>query len=134
MCLPCTEAQKLHLWINQLGVLSDERLTAPLGGDPIFERIDRVVLKTKSMEVTARIAGDESSPVMETFELPWAGKDEFAAAHIESIRNGKSDQKLLQSIARAHAWLGDLSDGRYSSIESLARAAKLHPNSGKHCG
>jgi site-specific DNA recombinase len=37
------------------------------------------------------------------------------------------DQKLAESIARAHAWLGDLYNGRHASIDDLAAATDLHP-------
>jgi site-specific DNA recombinase len=37
------------------------------------------------------------------------------------------DQKLVESIVQAHAWLEDLSGGRYTSVEVLAAAANLHP-------
>jgi len=39
----------------------------------------------------------------------------------------KPDQNLVLAIVRAHAWLADLTSDRYSSIEDLATAAKLHP-------
>jgi site-specific DNA recombinase len=41
--------------------------------------------------------------------------------------DGQPDQKLLQSVVRAHTWLNDLSNGRYTSVEDLAEAAHLHP-------
>jgi hypothetical protein len=41
--------------------------------------------------------------------------------------DGKPDQKLLQVVVRAHAWLADLQSGRFSTIEELATAAKIHP-------
>ncbi|WMT77399.1 hypothetical protein [Bradyrhizobium sp. Ash2021] len=33
----------------------------------------------------------------------------------------------MQGIIQAHAWLNDITTGRHSSVEDLARAAKLHP-------
>ena len=39
----------------------------------------------------------------------------------------KSDQKLLQAVVRARAWLVDLESARFASIEELANAVKLHP-------
>jgi hypothetical protein len=41
--------------------------------------------------------------------------------------DGKPDQKLLQAVVRAHACLSDLQSGRFSTIEELATAAKIHP-------
>jgi site-specific DNA recombinase len=37
------------------------------------------------------------------------------------------DQKLLQAVVRAHAWLADLANDRVSSIEELAGKAEIHP-------
>jgi hypothetical protein len=39
----------------------------------------------------------------------------------------KPDQKLLQAVVRAHAWLADLQSGRFLTIEELATAAQTHP-------
>jgi site-specific DNA recombinase len=93
----------------------------------LFNRVDRVTLKQTSIEVTAVIAGDESNPLLQTLELPFGAKQRSVASLTEFFQGGKPDQKLLQSIARAHAWLGQLFDGTHSSIENLAAAAKLHP-------
>jgi site-specific DNA recombinase len=54
-------------------------------------------------------------------------KEKADGTQIEPNQTGKPDQKLLQSIVRAHAWLRELSDGTHAAIESLATAAKLHP-------
>ena len=95
--------------------------------ESIFERIDRVALKARSVEVTARLSGDNDNPVMETFELSRAMNDKSGACQIDPAQISKPDQKLLQSVVRAHAWLNDLSNGTHASIENLAVAAKLHP-------
>ena len=49
------------------------------------------------------------------------------AAQVVAPSEAAVDQKLVKSIVRAHAWLGDLSSGRHASIEDLAAAADLHP-------
>ena len=95
--------------------------------ESIFERIKRVLVKPEVIAVTAQTPGDEENSVLRTFELPWTAKAKAGFAAITSIPNDKPDQKLLQSVARAHAWLGELSNGTHDSIESLATAAKLHP-------
>jgi site-specific DNA recombinase len=101
--------------------------SAPI--ESVFERVDRVTLKPNAVEIlaAAMITDDESSPLIQRFEVPFEVKDSRGASRIEPVQGGKLDQKLLQSIARAHAWLGQLSDGTHPSIESLATAAKLHP-------
>jgi hypothetical protein len=37
------------------------------------------------------------------------------------------NQKLLQALARAHAWLADLANDRFASVEDLASNADIHP-------
>ena len=37
------------------------------------------------------------------------------------------DQKLLQALVRAHAWLSDLANVRTASVEELASKADIHP-------
>ena len=95
--------------------------------ESVFERVDRVTLKPNAIEIAAVKVGDETNPLFQTFELPFEAKDSSSAFRIEPAHCGRPDQKLLQSIARAHAWLNQLSDGTHPSIESLAAAAKLHP-------
>ena len=95
--------------------------------ESIFELIDRVSLKAKSIAVTARLSSDDDNPIIKTFELPWAAKDTTSAIRIEPIQSGTPDQKLLRSVGRAHAWLSELSNGTHASIEDLATTAGLHP-------
>jgi site-specific DNA recombinase len=95
--------------------------------EAIFERIDRVTLKTKSIAVTTRLSGDDDSQIIKKFEVPWAAKDTTNAIQIEPDQSGQPDQKLLQSVVRAHAWVSGLSDGTHASIEDLATTVDLHP-------
>jgi len=94
--------------------------------ESIFERVVRVTLKAMSIEVTARLSADDGC-LGKQFELPWTAKDKRAPIQVETAQIRKPDQKVLQSLVRAHAWLGQLSDGTHPSIKSLATAAKLHP-------
>jgi hypothetical protein len=95
--------------------------------ESIFERIGQVTLKAKSVDVTARLSCNDDNPIIKTFELPWAAKDTTNTTRIEPNQKGKLDQKVLQSVVRAHAWLSELSHGTHDSIENLATAAGLHP-------
>jgi site-specific DNA recombinase len=93
----------------------------------LVDRVERVTLKAKSVEVTVRIAGEDEHPIVEKIEFPWTPKAKAGTTRVEPRQSGTPDQKLLQSVVRAHAWLRELSDGTHASIESLAIAAKLHP-------
>jgi site-specific DNA recombinase len=89
--------------------------------------IERVVVTGTSIQVTFRRGGAMDGSPAKTTDIPWTQK-EIRPAHVSSPpSDGQPDQKLLQSIVRAHAWLNELSSGRYSSVEDLADAAQLHP-------
>jgi hypothetical protein len=69
-----------------------------------------------------------SDGLAKTIEIPWIRTTPGPAREPSPVMsNGMSDQKLLQAVVRAHAWLKDLSDSRYRSVEDLADAAGLHP-------
>ena len=94
----------------------------------IFSRnIDRFTLKAKSIVVTALLSAEDENPAIKTFDVPWIAKDRAKNFRIENNPCGKPDQKLLQSVVRAHAWLSKLSNGTHDSIEDLAKVAGLHP-------
>lgn len=61
-----------------------------------------------------------------SIEIPWAQKAK-GTSQVIAASEPKTDQKLVKSIIRAHAWLADLSSGRQASIKDLAAAADLHP-------
>ena len=60
-------------------------------------------------------------------EIPWTPRLKATAQVQDADFEEQTDQKLLKSIVRAHAWLDDLSSGRHASIEDLAASANLHP-------
>jgi hypothetical protein len=93
----------------------------------LFKRVDRVVLKRNCVQVTFARTSDNDRPT-KPIEIPRPANATVRPDRaLPPSTNRKVDQKLLQSIARAHAWLADLAGGRYSTIEELAAAAKLHP-------
>jgi site-specific DNA recombinase len=97
---------------------------ADASGQAITDRIERIVLGDTQIRVTLN-AKDSDSPVP-AIEIPWTSNKvsyDCVPAHSEP----KPDPKLVQAIARAHAWLADLKNGRFSSVEELAAGAKLHP-------
>jgi site-specific DNA recombinase len=81
------------------------------------------VLSDSQIRVTLNARG-RASPVA-TVKIPWTSNKtnyDCVPAHSEH----KPDPKLVQAIVRAHAWLADLKNGRFSSVEELAATAKLH--------
>jgi hypothetical protein len=61
-----------------------------------------------------------------TIEVPRA-RTKASHTHALAPPDRKPDQKLLQAVVRAHAWLAELKSERLSSIEELAIKTKLHP-------
>jgi DNA invertase Pin-like site-specific DNA recombinase len=92
---------------------------------PISERIERVVLGNDRVRIT--LNKDQTDNSSRTIDIPWT-RTKASHTYAQPVNTGpKSDQKLLEAVVRAQAWLADLASGRFSSIEELAAAAKLHP-------
>jgi site-specific DNA recombinase len=94
-----------------------------LSTEAIADRVERVTVKQNSI-VIAVVPGILST---DSIEVPWTRAVSNSAFVPPTLSDRKPDQKLLQSIARAHAWLRDFSSGRHTSVEDLAQAASLHP-------
>jgi site-specific DNA recombinase len=93
----------------------------------LFERIQRVTVKSTCIEVTTDLSEDLGISNVRTFEIPWIRNAKPDVSGLTLTEVGKPDQKLVQSIVRAHAWLSKLSNGTHASIDSLAVAVKLNP-------
>jgi site-specific DNA recombinase len=91
------------------------------------DRIECVVVAKASIRITFKRDDTGSSSSAETIDIPRTPKEARHACVSLPPSDGEPDQKLLQSIVRAHAWLNDLSSGRYTSVKDLADAAHLHP-------
>jgi site-specific DNA recombinase len=42
------------------------------------------------------------------------------------------DQKLVQAVVRAYAWLSEFANDRFSSVDELASNAEVHPKVMRH--
>jgi site-specific DNA recombinase len=92
-------------------------------GEERLEHVEQITVSTDRI----RIAFMQVKGKKRSIDIPWAPKPKGAAEVNLASPTNKVDQKLLKSVARAHAWLAELSSGRRSSIEDLATAANLHP-------
>jgi site-specific DNA recombinase len=93
-------------------------------GDLVSDRIERVVLFDASLRITFKAPSNGSSP---TTEMSWT-RIKAGPTHILPVNaQRKPDQKLLQAVVRSHAWLANLKDNQYASIEELAEAVNIHP-------
>jgi DNA invertase Pin-like site-specific DNA recombinase len=94
--------------------------------DVVSERIERVVLGKTLVRITFN-SKDQADNSPRTVDIPWT-RTRPSHTHVQPADTGrKPNQKLLEAVVRARAWLADLATGRFSSIEELATTAKLHP-------
>jgi site-specific DNA recombinase len=93
-------------------------------GQAIIDRIERVVLSDTQIRVTLNASG-RASPAA-TVKIPWTS-NKASYDCLPANSEPRRDAKLVQAIVRAHAWLADLKNGRFSSVGELAATAKLHP-------
>ena len=98
-----------------------EKLQVPR--EAILDQVERITVSADRIRVTLCQGRGKTGSI----ELPWTPKAKGNAQVHLAPSETRTDQKLLKSIARAHAWLADLSAGRYASVEDLAAAAHLHP-------
>jgi hypothetical protein len=99
--------------------------SADASDQAVSERIERVVIGKSLVCITVTSEDQADGSSVQTLEIPWA-PTKAGRTHLPPS-DGKPDQKLLQAVVRAHAWLSDLQNGRFSTIEELATAAKIHP-------
>jgi site-specific DNA recombinase len=91
-----------------------------------WNRVARAVVEVKGIVVTINSTSNDDRPA-ETINIPWASKKPDRPDTSALPRDREPDQKLLQAVVRAHAWLADLANDRVSSIEELAGKAEIHP-------
>src|SRR6516165_5271346 len=85
----------------------------------------RVVVGKSLVCITFKSDDQVDGSSGQTLEIPWA-PTKASRTHLPPS-DDRPAQKLLQAVVRAYAWLADLQSGRFSTIEELATAAKIHP-------
>lgn len=102
------------------------RLPEDASREVISDQIERATVGSASISIVVKTndQSDRSSP--ETIEIPWTPA-KANHVYVPPPSERTADPKLLQAVARAHAWLTDLKGGRFSSIKELAAAVRLHP-------
>jgi hypothetical protein len=93
----------------------------------LADGVERVVVQTKTILVALKPNGTHESASTETIEIPWVRNTPKQFVASPSPSDGKPDQKLLQAVVRAHAWVAELTNRRFASVEDLAVAVNLHP-------
>jgi site-specific DNA recombinase len=97
------------------------RLRSP--DDDMLEQVDQIIVSTGCLRLRLKKAKGKPS----TIDVPWAPRTRDDARVQLAQSEVRSDERLLKSVVRAHAWLDDLSTNRQTSIESMAAVAGLHP-------
>jgi site-specific DNA recombinase len=111
------------------GIIEDTirpKLEEDISTEAVWDRIKRAVVGAKSIVVTLSSTGTDGSPT-ETVDIPWTSERPNRPDISTLPADREPDQKLLQAVVRAHAWLADLANDRVSSIEELAGKAEIHP-------
>ena len=90
------------------------------------ERIERVVIGKSIVRITFKSENQADGSSPRALEIPWI-PTKASYTHLPPPNDGSPDQKSLEAVVRAHAWLADLKSNRYVSIEELAGGVKLHP-------
>jgi site-specific DNA recombinase len=94
--------------------------------DAIWDRVERAVVGVKGIVVTINSTNNDDRAA-ETINIPWTSKKPDRTDTSALPRDHEPDQKLLQAVVRAHAWLAALANDRVSSIEELAGKTEIHP-------
>src|SRR3984957_17368646 len=91
--------------------------------EEMLDHVERVTVSTGRIHFALKRAARRPR----SLAIPWTPKPKAMAQVEVADFEASVDPKLLKSIARAYAWLDDLSTGRHRSVEDLATAAELHP-------
>jgi site-specific DNA recombinase len=93
--------------------------------EAVWDRVERVIVGTSRILVTLGSTVTDASG--ETINIAWSSKKADLPHTSTLALDREPNQKLLQAIVRAHAWLSDLANDRVSSVEELASKAEIHP-------
>jgi site-specific DNA recombinase len=93
--------------------------------EELFEHVRRVTVSAGKIQIVLADASSAKRPI----QIPWEpqSKGQTQIRLVTSASEAKTDPKLMKAMVRAHAWLGQLTEGRHASIENLAAAAGYNP-------
>jgi site-specific DNA recombinase len=97
---------------------------AILDADIIGTYVDRAELSSRTIKITttppAKIRSNQLS-------IPWRVSKPNIVSVVQAGGERQPNTKLVQALVRAHAWLRDLKNGKFNTVEALAASASLHP-------
>ncbi len=97
---------------------------AVTNADIVGSFVSRAELSSRAIKITATPAAKIRS---NKFSIPWQMFQPSSATIIEENGERQPDAKLVQAIVRAHAWLRDLQNNSFDTVEALAASVNLHP-------
>ena len=97
---------------------------AVLDADIIGTYVERADLSNRAVKISTTPAAKIRSS---QYSIPWQMRKPGSASIIEADGGCQPDAKLVQALIRAHAWLRDLANNRFATVETLAASVNLHP-------
>jgi site-specific DNA recombinase len=92
-----------------------------------IEQVERVIIAHDRLIIRIAVVDNEDSSTQE-FKIPWSGSKDTATFVIAGNEPpGICNESLIMAIVRAHAWVGQLTNGTHESVEALADANGMHP-------
>jgi site-specific DNA recombinase len=101
----------------------------PRGPMDIVNEIEKVTISRSKLIVIRRSGNDCQSADNSPIEIIWSPSARIRATktHDTDAAADNADERLLQAIVRARAWVLALTAGQFKSVEELAKALRLHP-------
>jgi site-specific DNA recombinase len=98
------------------------------GGLDTIEMLERVVVSYDQLQIMTAASTDQGG-VAQEIRIARSGEPRGTSTLLDGNTGpeGVRNAGLIQSIVRAHVWVRHLQDGKYDSIEALAKANSIHP-------
>ena len=97
---------------------------AMLDADIIGTYVARAELSSRTIKITTSPAAKIRSS---QFTIPWQPPQADSASIVEATSERQPDAKLVQAVVRAYAWVRDLKNNKFETVEALAASVNLHP-------
>lgn len=95
----------------------------------VVNQIEKVTISKDKLMLTKKTARGNRAATRQPIELPWTVPSRPKATPVDDsgAASPHADDRLLQAIVRAQAWIQALTAKKFGSVEELAEALGLHP-------
>ena len=97
-----------------------------LSREGLAARIERVVLSKDRIRIRLGKRDKDTGSSSASIEIPRDSSKRNGTQVLLPPAERQPNQKLVQAVVRAHAWLADLASGRHPTIEDVAGAVPIH--------